>query len=85
MPEEKRRRFIDLILAETTRSEDMVRRLVQLAAIESRTDLATRETFDLAALVREEAAELDPAAGCGRSRWFCQVFRIPPSSPATRS
>lgn len=63
MPEEKRRRFLDLILAETTRSEDMVRRLVQLAAIESRTDLATRETFDLAALVREEAAELAPAAG----------------------
>jgi two-component system sensor histidine kinase CreC len=62
MPEEKRRRFLDLILAETTRSEDMVRRLVQLAAIESRTDLATRETFDLAALVREEAAELAPSA-----------------------
>jgi two-component system sensor histidine kinase CreC len=40
----------------------MVRRLVQLAAIESRTDLATRETFDLAALVREEAAELAPSA-----------------------
>lgn len=62
MPEEKRRRFLDLILAETTRSEDMVRRLVQLAAIESRTDLATRERLDLAALVREEASELAPSA-----------------------
>lgn len=62
MPGEKRRRFLDLILAETTRSEDMVRRLVQLAAIESRTDLATRETFDLTELVRREVAELSPAA-----------------------
>ncbi len=62
MPEEKRRRFLDLILAETTRSEDMVRRLVQLAAIESRTDLAKIESFDLAALVRGEIAELSPAA-----------------------
>ena len=62
MPEEKRRRFLDLILAETTRSEDMVRRLVQLAAIESRTHLATRERIDLAALVREEVAEFAPSA-----------------------
>lgn len=62
MPEDKRRRFLDLILAETTRSEDMVRRLVQLAAIESRTDLATRGRLDLAALVREEVAELAPSA-----------------------
>lgn len=62
MPEEKRRRFLDLILHETTRSEDTVRRLVQLAAVEGRSDLAARETFDLAALVREECAELAPAA-----------------------
>lgn len=63
MPEEKRRRFLDLILAETTRSEDMVRRLLQLAALESRTDLAKNERFDLAALVREESAGLATAAG----------------------
>lgn len=62
MPEEKRRRFLDLILAETTRSEDTVRRLVQLAAIESLTGLAARETFDLASLIREEAVALAPAA-----------------------
>lgn len=58
MPEERRRRFLDNILAETNRSEDMVRRLVQLAAIESRTKLATRESVDLGALVREELAGL---------------------------
>lgn len=62
MPEQKRRRFLDLILAETTRSEDTVRRLVQLAAIESLTGLAARGSFDLAELVREETAALAPAA-----------------------
>jgi two-component system sensor histidine kinase CreC len=58
MPEEKRRRFLDNILAETTRSEDMVRRLVQLAAVESQSKLSTREEIDLGALVREELAGL---------------------------
>jgi len=56
MPEEKRRRFLDNILTETTRSEDMVRRLVQLAAVESRTNIERLESFDLAGLVREEVA-----------------------------
>ncbi len=62
MPETKRRRFLDHILAETTRSEDLVRRLVQLAAIESRTAPAALESCDFAALVREEAAGLASAA-----------------------
>lgn len=57
MPEEKRRRFLDNILTETIRSEDMVRRLVQLAAVESRTSLEKRVSFDVAKLVREEIAE----------------------------
>lgn len=61
MPEERRRRFLDNILAETNRSEDMVRRLVQLAAIESRTRLATRESVELGALVGEELAGLRAA------------------------
>ncbi|MDP4584783.1 MAG: two-component system sensor histidine kinase CreC [Verrucomicrobiales bacterium] len=61
MPEERRRRFLDNILAETNRCEDMVRRLVQLAAIESRTKLATRESVQLGALVREELAGLHAA------------------------
>lgn len=58
MPEERRRRFLDNILSETTRSEDMVRRLVQLSAIESQTKLAKRETINLGDLVREEVAGL---------------------------
>lgn len=61
MPEERRRRFLDNILAETNRSEDMVRRLVQLAAIESRTRLATRESVELGSLVGEELAGLRAA------------------------
>jgi len=61
MPEERRRRFLDNILAETNRSEDMVRRLVQLAAIESRTRLATRESVELGSLVKEEVTGLRAA------------------------
>lgn len=58
MPETQRRRFLDNILTETTRSEDMVRRLVQLASIESQTALGKRESVDFAGLVREELFEL---------------------------
>jgi two-component system sensor histidine kinase CreC len=54
MPEDKRRRFLDNILTETNRSEDLVRRLVQLASVESRTRLEKRESVDLANLVDEE-------------------------------
>ncbi|MEM9015856.1 MAG: two-component system sensor histidine kinase CreC [Verrucomicrobiota bacterium] len=54
MPEEKRQRFLENILTETTRSEDMGRRLVQLAAVESRTGLERREPVDFAELVKEE-------------------------------
>jgi two-component system sensor histidine kinase CreC len=58
MPKEKRKRFLENILTETDRSENMVRRLVQLASVESRTQLEKREVVDLAALVREEVAGL---------------------------
>ncbi len=58
MPEEQRRRFLDNILTETSRSEDMVRRLVQLASVESQTSLRKLEKLDFAALVREELADL---------------------------
>ena len=54
MPEEKRRKFLDNILVETTRSEDMVRRLVQLAVVEGQQELEKKEAVDLGALVREE-------------------------------
>ncbi len=59
MPVEKRERFLANILAETSRSEDLVRRLVQLAALESQTGLAKTETIDLAELIRQEIAECE--------------------------
>lgn len=61
MPEEKRRRFLENILTETERSEEMVRRLVQLASVESQTSLGKTETIDLAALVDEELKGLSSA------------------------
>ena len=57
MPPDKRDRFLANILAETSRSEDLVRRLVQLAALESQTGLAKTESLDLVALISGEIAE----------------------------
>ncbi|MEM7602508.1 MAG: ATP-binding protein, partial [Verrucomicrobiota bacterium] len=58
MPEEKRMRFLDNILSETTKSEDMVRRLVQLASVESQSVLSKEEEISIGALVSEELAGL---------------------------
>tara|TARA_R110000850_G_scaffold202967_2_gene329051 strand:- start:209 stop:1642 length:1434 start_codon:yes stop_codon:yes gene_type:complete len=58
MPMAKQRRFLDNILVETTRSEDMVRRLVQLASVESQSRLEKWETIDLSALVSDELGAL---------------------------
>ncbi len=58
MPVERRERFLSNILSETTRSEDLVRRLVQLASVESQTSLEKREEVNLSALVVEELSGL---------------------------
>lgn len=58
MPEEKRERFLANILLETTRSEDLVRRLVQLASVESQTELEKKEDVVLSQLLKEEIAAL---------------------------
>ncbi|MCB1237729.1 MAG: HAMP domain-containing protein, partial [Verrucomicrobiae bacterium] len=60
MPDDKRARFLENIRAETGRCEDLVRRLVQLAALESRTAPDRIEKLDFAALVRDEIATLRP-------------------------
>lgn len=62
MPGEKRRRFLENILSETTRSEDMVRRLVQLASVESQSTLEKTETVSLSELTHEELAGLKMVA-----------------------
>lgn len=59
MSPEKRERFLGNIMAETSRSEDLVRRLLQLATIESQSELERRETIDLGVLVRDEIEKLE--------------------------
>jgi len=61
MPEEQRKRFLNNILAESGRSEELIRRLVQLAALESQNILSEREPIDLAAMVLDELKTLAPA------------------------
>ena len=58
MPPEQRSRFLANIRAETERSEDLVRRLLQLAAIERQSELERRESLDLRQLVSEECEKL---------------------------
>ncbi len=60
MPREKRSRFLSNIRNETQRSEDLVRRLLQLAAIESRKSLTKPEDIDVVRLIREEMERIQP-------------------------
>ena len=60
MPREKRARFLENIRNETGRSQDLVRRLLQLAAIESRKSLETTEVIDAVALIRDEIERIQP-------------------------
>lgn len=58
MAPDRRERFLGNILAETERSEDLVRRLLQLATIESQSELERREPCDFGALVADEIEKL---------------------------
>ena len=58
MPEEQRARFLANIRAETDRSEDLVRRLLQLASIERQVELERRDLISFETLVREEVGKL---------------------------
>ena len=60
MPREKRARFLENIRNETARSQDLVRRLLQLAAIESRKSLDTPEVVDALELIQEEIERIQP-------------------------
>jgi len=62
MDPRQRDRFLKNILAETIRTEDLVRRLVQLASLESQSSLSTRQNLDLAALLREEIDAIQSTA-----------------------
>lgn len=60
MPREKRGRFLENIRDETKRSEDLVRRLLQLAALESRKSLEKSESVDLIELIQSEIERVQP-------------------------
>jgi len=66
MPLETRKRFLENIRAETSRSERLINRLLELSAIESRTHLDGAEELDLrgvVALAIDHARPLAEAAG----------------------
>lgn len=60
MPKEKRSRFLENIRTETARTEDLVRRLLQLAALESRKSLSKPEPIDIVALLQTEIERAAP-------------------------
>jgi two-component system sensor histidine kinase CreC len=62
LPQDKREQFADTILKETERLDVFASRLLQLAAVEKRRDIDTRESFALASLV-EDVIEAH-AMGC---------------------
>lgn len=62
MPEETRKRFLGNILDETTRSERLINRLLELSAIESRASLEHAEELDFRGIVRDAAKQAEPHA-----------------------
>lgn len=66
LPAERRAGFVAGIRAETGRIQQVVDRLLELAALESRKGLQAVETIDLAALAAEVAESLGPALAARR-------------------
>ena len=62
MPADTRRRFLGNIRAETSRAERMISRLLELAAIESRSRLESAAELDLAAVVTRAIDQAKPLA-----------------------
>ncbi len=62
MPPETRHRFLENIRAEAARSERLINRLLELAAIESKARLETTAEVDLAALVAQAIDQASPLA-----------------------
>jgi len=68
MPADTRRRFLENILAETSRTERLINRLLELSAIESKSRLETAEELDLRTIVAraiDQAKPLAELAGVG--------------------
>jgi two-component system sensor histidine kinase CreC len=62
MPAETRKHFLENILAETSRSERLINRLLELAAIESRKSLDAAQTCDLREIVSAAIEQAKPLA-----------------------
>lgn len=60
MPREKRARFLENIRNETERSQDLVRRLLQLAAIESRKVVDSPDDIDSIEMIEDELERIHP-------------------------
>ncbi len=62
MPAETRKRFLDNILAETSRSERLINRLLELSAVESRKSLDSAREEDFLEIVRRAIEQARPLA-----------------------
>ena len=62
MPAETRKRFLENIRAETSRTERLINRLLELSAIESKTHLDKPETLDLPSVVARAIDQARPLA-----------------------
>ena len=63
MPAEKRKQFLENILAETSRSDRLINRLLELSAIESRPHLEQPEQIDFSATIARAIDQARPLAG----------------------
>jgi len=68
MPEEQKRKFHRNILAETVRIDSIIEKLLQLTAVEKRTELKGAEIIDIGSVAAEVVASLEPQAVRGGIR-----------------
>jgi two-component system sensor histidine kinase CreC len=65
MPADTRRRFLENIRAETARTERLINRLLELAAIESKIHLESPESIDFRSVVSQAIDQAQPLADLG--------------------
>jgi two-component system sensor histidine kinase CreC len=79
MPAADRKRFLGNIRAESARAERLITRLLELAAVESKTRLDKPEKLDFAAIVRRAAEQAAPLAELHPARLDVRL----PDAPVT--
>jgi two-component system sensor histidine kinase CreC len=62
MPPETRKRFMDNIRNESTRMQELIERLLELASLEYRPELESSETLDINELLHDVIDSLEPMA-----------------------